>query len=221
MTYKCDDKHVYNDDGWIIGKVTMYDNAVPPHRSGSGKVIALVVGHDQYKKGAYGNLGISEWDYNFKFIKDLKDNNMLPPQHEYHTFVRNPNISGYGNKMIDLHSRIDSRGCDISIEFHFNGAADSSVNGNEVLYCSTNGKKIADKLDEALDSLPNRDRGVKKVKMNPYPIPDDNGAGFCCRGKSLAIITEPFFGAHQDMYAENGKYRETLLLSYKNFFNSL
>ncbi len=208
-------EYIYNKDGWKIGEIIIYDEPIPPVESGSGKSIALVIGHDQFSKGAYGNLGIGEWDYNNTFINHLRTHQMLPEQHEYHVFVRDPNISGYTNKMTDLHNRIDNVGCDISIEFHFNGANDASINGNEVLYCSQAGKEVADKLDKALDTLPNRDRGVKKVSMN------QNGGGFCCRGNSIAIITEPFFGAHQDMYVEGGKYRDTLLVAYKNFFNSL
>ena len=89
------------------------------------------------------------------------------------------------------------------------------MNGHEVLYCSTAGSELAKKLDIALDDIPNRDRGIKKVTMN------DNGGGFCCRGKSVAILTEPFFGSHQSYFTEHGKYRTILLEAYEDFFNSL
>ena len=207
--------YIYDNRGWIIGETIIYDEAIPPSIDKTGKRIALVVGHDVNKKGAYGDLGISEWDFNNTFIRDLNDDGMLPDMHTYILFQRDETISGYTDKMIDLHNRIDAENCDISIEFHFNGASDSSIHGNEVLYCSGSGKELADKLDFALDSLPNRDRGVKKVSMN------ENGGGFCCRGKSVAIISEPFFGSHQSLYGRECKYRKTLLLAYKDFFNSL
>ena len=90
------------------------------------------------------------------------------------------------------------------------------MNGHECLYCSSGGKKIAKKLDKAFDKhLTNSDRGIKKVTLQ------NRGGGFCCRGKSLAIISEPFFGAHQSKFVHDGVLREQLKKSFKEFFNSL
>ena len=201
---------IYDEKGQAIGEIW------EPHtQPKEGKTIALVIGHDQHSKGAYGNMGMSEWHFNDKFIADLKTGGFLPEHHIYYVYYRSVDISGYTAKMNDLHARIDKDEVDISIEFHFNGATDASVNGNEVLYCSENGRIIASFLDEALDALSNRDRGIKKVTMN------DNGGGFCCRGKSVAILTEPFFGSHQNLYVQNGHDRELLKQCYKNFFNSI
>ena len=204
---------IYNETGQPIGEI--WESHTKPPEPTTGKRIALVVGHDNHSKGAYGSEGIAEWDFNKELLTDLKSGGYLPSQHEYFVFYRNSSMNGYTAKMVDLHERIDAVNADISIEFHFNGTGDSSVNGNEVLYCSSNGKELASKLDEALDSLPNRDRGIKKVAMN------ENGGGFCCRGKSVAIIAEPFFGSHQSQFISSGKDRQLLKQCYKNFFNSL
>ncbi len=184
--------------------------------------IALVVGHDVLSKGAYGNMGQSEFDFSDELLTDLSVQDMYPTKHEYGIFYRSADIAGYTNKMLALHQNIDEWQADISIEFHFNSFSDSSAQGHEVLYCSQNGKKIAELLNRAFDEhLPTSNRGVKKVSLNPNPIPDDNGAGFCCRGKSYAIISEPFFGAHQSKFSYDGIYRQNLLKSFQDFFNSL
>ena len=177
--------------------------------------IALVIGHDSDNKGAYGNTGKSEFDFNHELIRDLFFEG-LPPKHEYKRFYRSANIVGYSAKMIDLHSRIDSWGADISIEFHFNSFSNKNVNGHEVIFCSEGGKKIAKKLDKAFDKhLTNSDRGIKKVSMS------NRGGGFCCRGKSLAIISEPFFSSSQSKFVHDGVMREPLKKAFIEFFNSL
>jgi len=90
------------------------------------------------------------------------------------------------------------------------------VNGHEVLYCSEDGGKIATKLNDEFNKwLPNSNRGTKQIDRN------DRGGGFCCNGKSLAIIAEPFFNSRQSMYIVGGEYRNALKLAYKNFFNAL
>ncbi len=206
---------LYDKNGKTIGEI--YETSVAPEPEPtptppkSGKVIALVVGHDANSKGAYGDMGVSEWDFNSELLNSM----LLPSQHVYYLLYRDTSVSGYTNQMIELHERIDSLGCDISIEFHFNAVDDNTVNGNEVLYCSNAGSEIANILDECLDSLPNRDRGTKKVTM------DDRGGGFCCRGKSVAIISEPFFGAEQHGFVIDGENRVLLESAYYNFLDRI
>lgn len=175
--------------------------------------IAIVIGHDADNQGAYGNAGIGEWQFNDELLQSLYRDGKMPDKHEYYFLYRNADIKGYKAQMVDLHNRIDNIGCELSIEFHFNSFHSPEANGNEVLYCSLGGKYYADILDEALDDLPNRDRGVKQVSMY------DRGGGFCCLGKSKAIIVEPFFGSHQSFYIRDGAYRVVLEDAYENFFN--
>ena len=193
------------------GELILYDEVVVTDQ---GKTFALVIGHDSKLSGAIGADGINEFDFNNQLVQDLLP--MLPSKHTYHVFYRNENIRGYSNQMDDLHKRIDAKGCDISIEFHFNGSDNPSVNGFEALYYSKGGKEVADKLVMALDAnLPTNNRG-SKVLTN-----QDNGYGFVSKGKSLAIITESFFGANQHRFVDGGEYRSSLKLGYKEFFESL
>ena len=180
--------------------------------------IALVVGHTSENPGAYGNSGIGEWQFNDELLHSMYLEGKLPSKHTYYILYRSADTKGYTAQMKKLHKQIDRLGCQLSIEFHFNSFSNPEVNGNEVLYCSEGGKQYAEIMDSCLDLLPNRDRGIKKVELRKYPLQDDRGAGFCCRGRSYAIIAEPFFGVQQSKYTRNGVYREFLETAYRKFF---
>ena len=177
--------------------------------------IALVIGHSSSNQGAYGDEGIGEWEFNDELLHSMHFDGKLSSKHEYYIMYRSADINGYTAQMVDLHKRIDNIGCELSLEFHFNSFHRPEANGNEVLYCSEGGKYYADIMDECMDVLPNRDRGVKKVTYA------DRGGGFCCRGKSRAIIVEPFFGAHQSDYVRSGQYRYLLEDAYEEFFSRI
>lgn len=174
--------------------------------------VALVIGHDANDQGAYGSKGISEFRFNDELISEMTKDDMLPNNCEYNTFYRNADTRDYTPKMIALHEDIDKWGADVSIEFHFNSFSNKSVHGHEVLYCSRGGKRIAELLNDSLDEhLPTSNRGAKKVVMS------NRGGGFCCRGKSLAIILEPYFAAHQYRFIVGGDLREPLKLAISDF----
>lgn len=179
--------------------------------------IALVIGHRSGAKGAYGNMGIPEFDFNTKLVDELVK--MLESEnfgHKYQVFYRSNTISGYTAQMVDLHKRIDAWGASVSISFHFNDFSDETVNGHEVLYCSQNGHDIAVQLDELFDAyLDNNDRGVKQVTLN------DNGGGFCCRGRSVCVLIEPFFASFQNRFVCGGDMREPLKQSLVDFIGGL
>ena len=167
------------------------------------KKVALVIGHQSNNQGAYGSKGIGEWAFNTDLVDDITE---VMKSVNAKIFQRSKAISGYSNQMRALHAEIDAWGADISIEFHFNSFSSDSAQGHEVLYCSEGGKKEAIKLNDSLDKyLPTSNRGVKKVTSS------DRGGGFCCRGKSYALIIEPFFGSSQHQYIDGGKYREPLI----------
>ncbi len=179
---------------------------------------AFVIGHSSLKKGAYGNMGISEFDFYRDFVFELMkrlDNEKIAGQ-KYQTFYREDKLSGYSERMIELHDRIDTWGADISISFHFNAAGKEYINGHEILYCSNAGHNLAVDLDELFDAyLKNNDRNIKKRSKH------DRGGGFLCRGKSVCILVEPFFAAHQNRYVCGGDMREPLKNAFVDFIASL
>ena len=178
------------------------------------KKIALVVGHRSGKKGAYGDTGMSEWDFWSEFLSDILL--MLPKHNQYKICFRGNDHHGYGERMKEMHKKIDTWGADISVSFHFNGSDNGSVTGHEILYCSNGGKRLAEKLDVCFDKwLDNNDRGIKKRTKH------QRGGGFLCRGNSKCILVEPFFGSHQHSFIRNGSERQKLINGFLEFFDML
>ncbi|ADV46446.1 N-acetylmuramoyl-L-alanine amidase family protein [Nitratifractor salsuginis] len=176
------------------------------------KKIALVVGHRKNAQGAWGNAGVSEFKYNSHLAEAIKDKlDQVGFGGEVKIFFRDDLPGGYGEKMKRLHKRIDEWGADYSVSMHFNAAGRQDVNGHEVLYCSKTGRKVAEIFDEALDhSLKNKDRKIKKKTRK------DRGGGFLCRGKSVCVLVEPFFAAHQKEYMPGTPGYDALLHAYAN-----
>lgn len=177
--------------------------------------IALVIGHTPSSPGAVGSLKISEYVFNNELVQEILKHNGLDKGNEYKVFYRNPRL-GYTFQMIELHEDIDAWGADVSIELHFNGSNNPEVNGHEVLYTSKGGQEVAEAFDKQFDALlPNRDRNVKKVGL------EDRGGGFICRGKSKAVILEPFFSSHQHLYVKDGEERANLVQAIVNTLSNL
>jgi len=178
--------------------------------------IALVIGHRSKSQGAYGNMMISEYLFYKEFMEELIEGGYLTKKNKYQVFERTNKKRGYGERMRDLHTRIDEWGADISVSLHFNASVKPSVTGHEILYCSKAGEKLARKLDSKLDKyLDNRDRNLKKRTRK------QRGGGFLCRGKSTCILVEPFFASSQHLYVKNGVKRDDLLSSVADFLNEL
>jgi len=178
--------------------------------------VAVVVGHRSKKQGAVGSAGVSEWAYNKKIAKEIEEHFKENEKVEVKVFYRDNAPDGYGEKMRRLHKRIDKWGADYSISLHFNAASNKRVDGHEVLYCSHFGELIAKELNSAFNRyLANKDRGIKKVRKK------DRGGGFLCRGKSICVLAEPFFGAHQGKYMPGSSGYKALKSAYIEFINSL
>lgn len=179
--------------------------------------VALVIGHSRVRKGAWGNMGISEYDFYSKFVPELlKRLDSEHTSHEFMMFERSPDGQSYTERMKELHSRIDKWGADLSLSFHFNAAGDERVNGHEILYCSNAGHNYAVELDELFDAyLDNRDRNIKQITL------EDRGGGFVCRGRSVCLLLEPFFASHQNKYVTGGEMRVPLINAITDFIISL
>jgi len=177
--------------------------------------LALCVGHNEKAKGALGNAGMYEWDFNTQFVGDLKDLlESIYPVLEVEIFFREP-IKSYTRQMLILNEQLEAFGSDLSIEFHFN-ASSSPASGHEVLYCkkSPKGRKYAKLLNSSFNKfLPNKDRGIKGVTKG------DRGGKFVCLGREPRLITEPFFAIEQNKFLEDENYT-ALLNSYVDFLTN-
>ncbi len=175
------------------------------------KKIALVVGHRKSNQGAYGNMGISEFEYYSKFVEVLatkiNELNQMIKGVEVKVFYRQDK-NGYSTNMREQHKRIDDWGADIDIEFHFNGSSNPKVQGHEVLYASKKGKKVATIINDTFNKhLNTNNRGIKKRT-------DGRGSYGLTVGKSVSVIVEPFFSSHQDRYVEGTKGYGQLMQSF-------
>ena len=181
--------------------------------------IALVIGHAKNKQGAWGNKGISEYKYYKKyFIPEILKH--LPGKHEYKIFERPTDRKGYGSRMKKLHAEIDKWGADVSVSFHFNAAGSTKANGHEVLYCSKRGKKLAKKMNNLFSKyigkvIKSKDRGIVHRSRK------ERGGGFLCRGKSVCILVEPYFAAHQDKFMPGTEGFEAFQKAVIEFFKSI
>lgn len=176
--------------------------------------VALVVGHRSGAKGAWGNAGVSEWDYNKLLAADIAKEHI--PNVAVKVFYRDNAPGGYGEKMKRLHQRLDAWGADYSVSMHFNAAGRSDINGHEVLYCSKAGRVVAKMMDEILaKNLPNKERGIKQRSRK------ERGGGFLCQGKSVCILVEPFFAAHQKHYMPGMNGYKALKKSYIELLKQL
>ena len=175
--------------------------------------VALVVGHRSQRQGAVGSAGVSEWHYNRSLAKEIaKECKGV----DVKIFYRDDMPGGYGEKMKRLHKRIDAWGADYSISMHFNAAANTRADGHEVLYCSSYGELLAKKLNDTFNKyLANRNRGIKKVS------PKERGGGFLCRGKSICVLAEPYFAAHQAYYMPGSPGYMALKKAYVEFIEYL
>ena len=178
---------------------------------------ALIIGHDSKLNGAYGNKGVSEFDFWDSLLQEMVAEGYMPENHECYIMYRGADLNGYSKKMKDLHERMSDTGIRLGIECHFNGYSDPEVNGNEVLYNGANPQSVAyaQLMDECLDDLPNRDRGVKVLTRG------DSGFGFVAGSDIPCIIAEPFFGSHQDKFVFGGAYRTLLKKSLQKFLERI
>ena len=145
--------------------------------------VALVIGHDRFRKGAYSStLGQSEFTYNLEVAKLVGCD----------IYTHSPHLT-YKSKMKATYGKLSEY--DLILELHFNGAS-YSANGTEALYFHTNpqGKRIANKFCEIVCAdYTTRNRGAK-------PLSNENQRGYwaVASGIPTTVLLEPFFGSNEE-----------------------
>lgn len=158
--------------------------------------VAIVIGHDHLKKGAYSPIiEQSEYDYN-KVVAELIGCDV---------YTHSPNDS-YTRKMKDTYSKLSNYY--LTIEMHFN-AAIPQASGCECLYYHTNmdGKEYSQKfVDQLSDRYDTRNRGIRGLSNNKQ-----RGYGSIASGSPTGILIEPFFGSNIEAKKFEDEYK------YANF----
>lgn len=151
--------------------------------------VALVIGHDHLKKGAYSPIiEQSEYDYN-KEVAQLVGCDI---------YTHSPNAS-YSRKMKDTYSGLSHYY--LTIEMHFN-AAIPQASGCECLYYHSNsdGKEYSQKFVDQLSAhYDTRNRGIRGLSNK-----QQRGYGAIASGSPTGILIEPFFGSN----IEAGKFED-------------
>lgn len=161
------------------------------------KNIALVIGHDWMRKGAYSKLlGYTEYDYMLEVAKLTG----LP----YYTHTPNPS---YKTKMRNTYRKLSEY--DLTLELHFN-AASPQARGVEALYYHTNirGRDYAELYCQLVhNEYGSRNRGAKALS-------NSNQRGFwaVASGIPTGLILEPFFGTSNECLEFKCKERYAKLL---------
>ena len=176
--------------------------------------VALIAGHDSFKKQGAAVGVITENAFWSEFIQDILPK--LNPKHKYKVFHRpNQTTYGYSKAVRILHREIDHWGANLDLEMHFNASSNLKVKGHEVLYYKTsrNGKKYARVLDNCFNTfLHNHDRGLRPVGIG------QRGGYQLSIGKSISLISEAFFGSAEIAdFSRGGKYREALEKAFIEF----
>lgn len=178
------------------------------------KKIALIVGHNEKKKGAFfyfENKKIYEYDFWNDFLIEIVNEVAKSDKIQVEIFHRIPNVS-YKNEIQWVYHEAKLWGADLSIECHFN-SANKKASGYEVLYVSKRGKRIADIINNSFDIFLDkyRDRGSKKLKFY------NRGYRNLTTAKYPSVIVEPFFSFNGLDFVKGGVDREKLKFAFIDF----
>lgn len=159
-------------------------------------LVAICVGHSRKingrtEGGAVSVGRVSEHQFNRELAGWIADN--LQNAGIRVNVISEYEGTGYTSAQKWVASQLKEDGTNLALELHFNCADATTAQGHEWLFwsSSTNGKRLATKLDEEMrKAFPEiKARGVKPLK------PGDRGAEFVKLTPCPAVICEPFFGS--------------------------
>lgn len=157
-----------------------------------GVRIALVVGHNEQRQGAYSTiLGTTEYAFWLSRVYDIADVVRSDPGVSCVMYERRPHGGDYKSEMDEVALRVASSHPDLIVSLHFNSFADASANGAEALH-NPNSAESVRAAEAFLDSwCANgfRNRGAR------YPSRGAYGVEVLTR-IAPTILIEPFFGSN-------------------------
>lgn len=150
--------------------------------------IALIIGHNKKKKGAYSPfLKQYEYDFNKEFVNDILSQ-LTHRGYHANIFTRN-------NGLLDAYNRAKTLGSNVFIEFHFNSFHIANAQGAEILYSGSSDiseKTLAGMLLKSWCEYTSiNNRGVKKISKG------QRGYKNLTQTKKISLLFEPFFGSNE------------------------
>lgn len=154
--------------------------------------LAIVVGHNTKRQGAYSPALGSEYAFNGGEVVDAIMYAARGSSVEVAVFRRSAGAGGYSAEMRDLSKRVNAWKPDCAVSLHFNSFRTSTANGTETLHTgSKRGAALADLAQRCmLDCFGLNNRGLRKVGRG------GRGAGFLYGVKAPAVLLEPGFGSN-------------------------
>jgi len=210
----------------IFGK-NHIENNIPetlpePTKSGEGRVIGIVVGHNATAQGADNYLGESEYEINSRIAIKLKDklNELLIPS----VIVHRPTGVSYSSQARSVARSLSASGVYAAVLLHFNSAG-RGARGCEVLIAKTATPKdnlfadaFTDTLNEEYGFIERGDDGIQTISSS------HNGYGMISRINKKGIISalvEPAFADYRTnesrlIFEEEDKYVLVLARAINN-----
>lgn len=174
------------------------------------KKLAVVIGHNAQSQGAVrSDTGESEYMFNSRIALLMEEiARQKYPGLEIAIFRRQP-MGSYKREIDRVYAQTDAWGAHLTMELHFNSAADKSATGAETLTSGTPASMAAAVAvnDEVVATLGLRDRGVKTRR-------EGRGSQSLISGRAPAILVEPFFGSSPKGQAATDEPHEERALAY-------
>lgn len=150
--------------------------------------VAIVVGHNAQSQGA---VRVTDKRTEFDWNGQLADMIRLRDPDNVRVFNR-VSGNGYSAEIDRVYADADAWGADCTVELHFNGSANPTVGGCEML---SSGSKGSLELSRSMQTrclavMGNSDRRVKVVGKS------DRGGRSLFAGRSPAVLIEPYFGSN-------------------------
>lgn len=197
----------------------------PPSGSMSDLIVGLVVGHNEKRQGADNYLKESEWVFNSRITRKLKERlNYLGIRS---VIVFRPTSGGYNHECKSVANELEKNQVTHAICFHFNSAG-KGARGCEVLIAETHTKEDDLFADEFTDILNEkygfRERGKDGIKIVSSK---HNGYGMINRINRKGIVTaliEPCFADYPTkesrlIFEQEDKYVLVLTSAIQNIWS--
>ncbi|RKT35282.1 N-acetylmuramoyl-L-alanine amidase [Roseovarius halotolerans] len=155
--------------------------------------IAIIVGHNKRGQGAVRVTdGKTEFQWNSDLASRIRAYAEDDPYSEVRIFYRQTNM-GYTKQIQDVYARADAWGADVTIELHFNAAADASASYTCTLSSGTAGSLA---LCERLQAAQVRVMGLDDAGVKIRNRGGGRGWRSLWTGDAPAALIEPYFGSN-------------------------
>lgn len=160
--------------------------------------VAIIIGHNSYDQGARAIIPLlgstiltSEFDFN-TIIAALLEHQLQQTSRIHAAIFTRVSLATYAQEIDECYRRVNAFAPDLSVELHFNAAAQHAT-GSETFHSWSKESELLARHVQAqiVDHLGLPNRGIKLLRN------EDRGGRSLYAGKAPAILVEPFFGSNR------------------------